>query len=124
MDKPPINYFFHCNGTGANVKVPRDRPTEEYCHNQRRFAKLAAPRNWADMPVGCEHFTDYAEGVPFTWHPSGSAGASFYLFQMPPMLEPQIKMAKAYLQAQRDVVALHTVAISSIIDFKWEKLGK
>lgn len=108
----------HCNGYGAVIDMPKDKPSEYWGEVQDSFIQACGydpTVTWVDM---VHLYPEHAvEGVTYDWELAGPSGASFRLHRMPDHTPEQIDKAKATLRRERDVVRMSVLHIKKIIPF-------
>jgi hypothetical protein len=107
-------YLLIAGGKAAEVSIPKGAPSAYYGQVEKAFWAAANTKEfirWVRLPA------EQAAGIPFTWELAGSAGATFNLIALPDTTKEQIDAAKAKLRAQRDVVSMRVIRVSTMIPF-------
>jgi len=114
-----MKHLLHCEGIGAIIEMPRDKPSEYWGEVQDSFVQACGydpTVTWTDM---VRLYPDHVvEGVTYDWELAGPAGASFRLHCMPDNTPEQIDRAKAKLRRERDAVRMSVLRIKKLIEFK------
>ena len=115
-----MKYLLNCEGVGALIDMPRDKPSEYWGAVQKAFIKASGhdPEDrfaWCDM---IHLWPDHnVGGVTYDWELAGSSGASFRLHRLPDHTDEQIDAAKAKLRRERDVVRMSVLRVKKLIEF-------
>jgi hypothetical protein len=106
------------NGLAARVTMRRSDPSEYYLAVET--ALIRSTRSETDAYV--RWFTLYEDqqirGIPYTSALAGPDGMDFTLIVFPDMPEETVRLAKAQLRREQDVVQLRVVRIKAWLDFK------
>lgn len=113
-----MKHLLHCEGVGALIDMPKDKPSSYWGDVQDSFVCRCGRDptvTWVDMiHLYPEHV---AAGVTYDWELAGHGGASFRLHRMPEHTPKQIEAAQEYLRRERDVVRMSVLRIKKLINF-------
>lgn len=113
-----MKYLLHCEGVGALIDMPRDKPSAYWGDVQDSFISRCGKDptvTWCDMiHLWPEHVV---EGVTYDWELAGPSGASFRLHRMPEHTHEQIEAAKGHLRRERDAVRIGVIHVKKLIKF-------